>query len=222
MNDENSSFFTSSHRELQDRFGTRPLADRLESEDIIDHLGEWEREFVHSSAMFFLTTIDHTGQPTVSYKGGNPGFVKVLDDRHIAFPSYNGNGMYYSTGNLGQNQKVGMLFIDFDKPRRLRIHGDAAVSLDDSLLTEFPGAQFIVRVHVRQAFDNCPRYIHRMKLIEHSRYIPSEDGSAPRPAWKRLGYVQDVLTDDDRKQTKSEGGPLSMEEYMIQLDKGEA
>ena len=222
MDDEQISFFTSSHRALQDRFDTRRLADRLESEDIMDCLGDWEREFVQSAAMFFMTTIDHTGQPTVSYKGGNPGFVKVLDNRLIAFPNYNGNGMYYSTGNLGQNQKVGLLFIDFEKPRRLRIHGDATVSLDDPLLAKFPGAQFIVRLRVRQAFDNCPRYIHRMKLIEHSRYVPSDDGRAPRPAWKRLGYVQDVLTEDDREQTKSEGGPLSMEEYMIQLDKGDA
>jgi predicted pyridoxine 5'-phosphate oxidase superfamily flavin-nucleotide-binding protein len=222
MDDEQSSFFTASHRALQDRFETSRLADRLESEDIVNHLGDWEREFVQSSRMFFLTTIDHNGQPTVSYKGGNPGFVKVLGNRLMAFPSYNGNGMYYSTGNIGQNQKVGMLFIDFEKPRRLRIHGDASVSLDDPLLAEFPGAQFIVHVRVRQAFDNCPRYIHRMKLIELSKYVPSKDGSAPRPAWKRLEYVQDVLTEEDRTQTQTEGGPLSMDDYMTQLDKGEA
>lgn len=222
MDDDQSSFYTPSHRALQDRFDTKGLADRLEAEDVMDHLGDWEQEFVQSSAMFFLTTIDHTGQPTVSYKGGSPGFVKILDKRRMAFPSYNGNGMYYSTGNLGQNQKVGLLFIDFERPRRLRIHGDAAVSLDDPLLAEFPGAQFIVHVRVRQAFDNCPRYIHRMKLIEHSKYVPLKDGSAPRPAWKRLEYVQDVLTEDDRIQTQSEGGPLSMEEYMAQLDKGNA
>lgn len=222
MDDKHSDFFAPSHRDLQDRFDTRGLADRLEAEDVMDYLGDWEREFIQSSAMFFLTTIDQTGQPTVSYKGGKPGFVKVLDDRRLAFPSYNGNGMFYSTGNLGQNHKVGLLFIDFEKPRRLRIHGDAAVSLDDPLLAEFPGAQFVVHVRVRQCFDNCPRYIHRMKLIEHSRYVPSKDGRAPRPAWKRLEYVQDVLTDEDRRQTKSEGGTLSMEEYMTQLDKGDA
>lgn len=222
MDDETSGFFTQSHRELQDRFDTRRLADRLEAEDILDFVGEYGKEFIQAAAMFFLTTIDHTGQPTVSYKGGKPGFVKVLNNRQLAFPSYNGNGMYYSTGNLGQNHKVGMLFIDFEKPQRLRIHGDATVSLEDPLLAEFPGAQFIVRVHVRNAFDNCPRYIHRMKLIEHSRYVPSKDGKAPRPAWKRLQYIQDVLTDDERKQTLSEGGPLSMEDYMDQLKKGDA
>jgi hypothetical protein len=129
--------------------------------------------------------------------------------------------MYYSTGNLGENQKVGLLFIDFEKPQRLRVHGDARVSLEDPLLAEFPGAQFIVRVQVREAFDNCPRYIHRMQLLNHSKYVPSEDGSAPRPAWKRLEYVQDVLTEDDRKQTALEGGPVSMEEYMEQVNKGD-
>lgn len=221
MSEEKRSFFTSSHRALQDRFETRGLADRLESEDVVDHLGEHEKKFVEAAAMFFLTTIDHAGQPTVSYKGGRPGFVNVLDSRLLAFPSYNGNGMYYSTGNLGDNQKVGLLFIDFEKPQRLRVHGDAWVSLEDPLLSEFPGAQFIVRVHVREAFDNCPRYIHRMKLLDHSKYVPSEDGSAPSPAWKRLEYVQDVLTEDDRNHAASEGGPLSLDEYMEQVKKGD-
>lgn len=221
MDSDGDSFFTPSHRALQDLFDTRGLADRLEAEDVVDRLGDYEKAFIGGAAMFFLTTIDHTGQPTVSYKGGNPGFVKVLGDRHLAFPSYNGNGMYYSTGNLGQNRKVGLLFIDFEKPRRLRIHGDAEVSLDDPLLAGYPGAQFMVRVHARQAFDNCPRYIHRMKLIEHSRYVPAADGKAPRPAWKRLEYVQDVLTEDDRKATRAAGGPLSLEDYMARLDKGD-
>ena len=74
MDDKHSDFFAPSHRDLQDRFDTRGLADRLEAEDVMDYLGDWEREFVQSSAMFFLTTIDQTGQPTVSYKGGKPGF----------------------------------------------------------------------------------------------------------------------------------------------------
>ena len=221
MTDDQRSFYTASHRALQDRFETRGLADRLESEDVVDHLGDYEKRFVEAAAMFFVTTVDHRGQPTVSYKGGNPGFVRVLDSRLLAFPSYNGNGMYYSAGNLGDNQKVGLLFIDFERPQRLRIHGDASVSLEDPLLADFPGAQFIVRVKVREAFDNCPRYIHRMKLVEHSKYVPSRDGSAPRPAWKRLQYVQDVLTEDDRMQTMSEGGPLSMEDYMDQLKRGD-
>jgi predicted pyridoxine 5'-phosphate oxidase superfamily flavin-nucleotide-binding protein len=222
MNDQRSGFFTQSHRALQDRFETRGLADRLESEDIVDFLNDYAKQFIQSVAMFFLTTIDHTGQPTVSYKGGRPGFVKVVDDRQLAFPTYNGNGMYYSTGNLDQNPRIGLLFIDFEKPQRLRIHGDAKVSLEDPLLAEYPGAQFMIRVLIRQAFDNCPRYIHRMKLIEHSRYLPSQDGAAPRPAWKRLEYVQDVLTEKDRTQTRDEGGPMSVEDYMAQLKKGDA
>lgn len=155
MTDESRTFYTTSHRALQDRFETRGLADRLESEDVVDHLGKYETKFIETAAMFFLTTIDHTGQPTVSYKGGKPGFVRVLDSRLLAFPSYNGNGMYYSTGNLGDNPKVGLLFIDFERPQRLRIHGNACISLEDPLLAEFPGAQFIVRVQVREVFDNC-------------------------------------------------------------------
>ena len=222
VTDEDAShFFGPDHRALQDRFGTRKLADRLESEDVLDALGPDEQAFVARAPFFFLTTIDRNRQPTVSYKGGNPGFVSVIGPREIAYPSYDGNGMYYSMGNLAENPKVGLLFIDFDKPNRLRIHGDARVVLDDPLLTAHPGAQFIIRIAIREAFDNCPRYIHRMKITRLSPFAPKPDGSAPRPSWKRLDYIQDTMSEADRAATEAEGGTLDLDTYCGMLNRGE-
>ena len=66
--------------------------------------------------MFFLATADEHGMPQCSYKGGDPGFVRVVDEHTLAFPSYDGNGMYLSLGNLLVNPQVGILFIDFAQP----------------------------------------------------------------------------------------------------------
>ncbi len=83
--------------------------------------------------MFFLATADREGRPQCSYKGGEPGFVRVLDQHTVAFPNYDGNGMYLSMGNLSVNPQVGMLFIDFvsERPSRLRLNGLAHIDEDD-------------------------------------------------------------------------------------------
>ena len=115
--------------------------------------------------MFFIATADAEGRPQCSYKGGEPGFVRVLDERTIAFPSYDGNGMYLTAGNVLVNPNVGLLFIDFERRRRLRLNGVAAVADDDPLLAEYPEAQFVVRVEATEVFPNCPRYIHEYRLV---------------------------------------------------------
>ena len=131
--------------------------------------------------MFFLATADAEGRPQCSYKGGAPGFVRVLDERTIAFPNYDGNGMYLSAGNLSVNPRVGLLFIDFvsARPSRLRVNGIASIDERDELLGHYPEAQFVVRVRATQVFPNCPRYIHRMQLVERSRFVPR--GRSPNP-----------------------------------------
>src|SRR6266513_1974018 len=152
-------------RSLQDRFDTRRLADRIDerflSRTTID---ADDRAFIERMDMFFLATADAEGRPQCSYKGGDPGFVRVLDERTVAFPNYDGNGMYLSMGNLLVNPHVGMLFIDFtsERPSRLRLNGTATIDEDDPLTDAWPGAPFAVRVHAREVFPNCPRYIHRM------------------------------------------------------------
>src|SRR5437763_4982667 len=149
------------NRQLQDRCDSRRIADRLEQVTVHDRFTDDDREFVSRCAMFFLATADAHGQPDVSYKGGVPGFVRILDDRTLAFPDYDGNGMFKSLGNILANPKVGLLFIDFEHPSRMRVNGTASVSTDDPLLEEFTGGQAMVRVQAERIFPNCRRYIHR-------------------------------------------------------------
>jgi predicted pyridoxine 5'-phosphate oxidase superfamily flavin-nucleotide-binding protein len=182
-------------RELQDRFDTRRLADRLEEVKVHATLTADDRAFIERMDMCFLATADADGRPQCSYKGGDPGFVAVLDERTIALPSYDGNGMYLSAGNLRVNPHVGLLFVDFagDPPRRLRLNGIATGDDGDPLLARYPGAQLIIRVRATEVFPNCPRYIHRMALVERSRYVPRADAEPPVPAWKRADWARDVL-----------------------------
>jgi uncharacterized protein len=192
------------NRQLQDRFDTRRLADRLEERKVTDTIDAADAAFIESLDMFFLATADEKGRPTCSYKGGDPGFVRVLDDRTIAFPNYDGNGMYLSMGNLLVNPEVGVLFVSFERQRRLRLNGTASVAPDDELVRDYPGAQFVVRIRAREVFPNCPRYIHHYELVERSRFVPRADAAPPVPDWKRRDWARDVLPANDPART---GGP---------------
>src|SRR4051794_22706023 len=180
----NTPLYHAGHRRLQDRFDSRRIADRLQQVTLHDRFSEGDRDFVERSSMFFLATADADGQPDVSYKGGVPGFVRVVDEQTLAFPDYDGNGMFKSLGNILVNPKVGLLFIDFENPDRMRVSGTASIAAADPLLAEFPGAQSIVRVHAERIFPNCPRYIHRMQVVERSVYAPGQGHEPPEPDWK--------------------------------------
>ena len=187
-------------RRLQDQFDTRRLADRLDERFVQRRvIGDGDKAFIEARDMFFLATADAEGRPQSSYKGGEPGFVRVLDEKTLAFPNYDGNGMYLSMGNLLVNPEVGMLFIDFtgDPPSRVRVNGTASIDETDPLLSEFEGAQFVIRVRVREVFPNCPRYIHRMQLVERSKFVPRADCAPPVPGWKRKEWARDVLPAGD-------------------------
>ena len=179
-------------RQLQDRFDTRRLADRLDEKLGRSAFTDDDRAFIESRSMFFFATADAQGAPDCSYKGGDPGFVRVTADNELAFPSYDGNGMFRSLGNVLVHPAVALLFIDFDKPRRLRVNGMASIADDDELLATFVGAQLVVRVRAERIFPNCPRYIHRSATAEPSPYVPRE-GSTPPAAWKSMEMVADVL-----------------------------
>lgn len=181
------------NRELQDQFDSRRIADRLEDVTMHDRILLHERDLIERSEMFFLATADADGWPDVSYKGGLPGFVRVVDETTMAFPHYDGNGMFKSLGNIRVNPKVGLLFIDFENPNRLRIQGSAIVSAEDPLLADVPGAQLIIRVKAERVFPNCPRYIHRMQMAERSVYAPASGHSPPQPDWKRMQVFTDAL-----------------------------
>jgi uncharacterized protein len=192
-----STFYHNGSRTLQDRFDARRLADRIEQRMVKDRIGDDDRAFIESLDMFFLATADADNQPSCSYKGGERGFVRVVDPRTLAFPTYDGNGMFLSMGNVTQNRRVGLLFIDFLHPKRLRVSGEASLHLDDPLLSAYPEAQLIVRVAVTHVFPNCPRYIHKLALVERSGFVPSPGCATPVPAWKKSDWAKDVLPEDD-------------------------
>jgi len=184
-------------RQLQDRCDTRLLADRLDEKLSRTAFTADDRAFIESRPLFFLATADAFGHPDCSYKGGAPGFVRVTADDELAFPSYDGNGMFRSLGNVLVNPSVALLFIDFERPSRLRVNGAARVEESDPLLAIYPGAQFIVRVHAVRIFPNCPRYIHRMTVADPSPYVPRADYTPPIPKWKRFDDFANVLARDD-------------------------
>jgi uncharacterized protein len=191
------SLYHESSRTLQDRFDTRRLADRLEQVTVRDRIEDRDREFIEARDMFFIATADADGRPTCSYKGGDPGFVRVLDEHTLAFPNYDGNGMYLTMGNLLARPHVGLLFIDFEGRRRLRLEGTASIAEDDPLVAEFPEAQFVVRVRAERVYPNCPRYIHRYRLVERSRFVPRTECETPVPKWKTEEWSADALPGQD-------------------------
>ena len=180
-------------RALQDRFDSRRLADRLDERLGRAAFSADDRTFIESRTMFFLATADAAGAPDCSYKGGDAGFVRVTADDELAFPSYDGNGMFRSLGNIAVNGAVALLFIDFERPNRLRVNGQASLHFDDPLRDAFEGAQLVVRVRAWRIFPNCPRYIHRLGLVEPSTYVPRPGQETPVPRWKCMDDFRDVL-----------------------------
>jgi uncharacterized protein len=181
-------------RRLQDAFDSRRISDRLEQRLTRTAFTADDKAFIESAIYFFMATADAEGRPDCSFKGGAPGFVRVTAPEELAFPDYDGNGMFKSLGNLGVNPAVGLLFIDMhERPRRLRVNGTATVSRDDPLLAHTIGAQLIVRVKARAIFPNCPRYIPKLTLIEPSQYIPAPGEDAVEPAWKGFEMFKDAI-----------------------------
>jgi predicted pyridoxine 5'-phosphate oxidase superfamily flavin-nucleotide-binding protein len=194
---------------LQDRFDTRRLADRLDERLGRCAFTDEDRLFIESRSMFFLASADSGGRPDCSYKGGAPGFVRVIADGELAFPSYDGNGMFRSLGNCLVNPHVGLLFIDFESPRRLRVNGRATMDEQDPLIAAFEGAQLVVRVRVELIFPNCPRYIHRSQGSELSVYTPRPGHTPPQPKWKSMEMFADVLPPAGPRSLGAEGLPPS-------------
>lgn len=183
-------------RELQDRFDTRRLADRLRTAGP-DAISEAFARFIEARDMFFLATADANGVPECSYKGGEPGFVRVVDERTIAFPLYDGNGMFLSAGNIEVNPHVGLLFIDFEGGSRLRFNGTASIDVADPLLASWPEALMVVRVTGEAVFANCRRYVHRLDPGERSPFVPAPDTPTPVPDWKRNEWFDGTLAEGD-------------------------
>lgn len=211
-------FYTPAHRRAQDRFDAQPLADRVVDAIVRDEIDEFNGGFIASRDFFLLATVDSEGRPTVSYKGGAPGVVAVVDPTTIAFPHFDGNGMFLSVGNAEDTGRIGLLFIDLETPNRVRLQADVERVTDDPvLLARWPGATLVTVAKVETVFHNCGRYIHRHRRVAASEYVPDADGAQPVPAWKRIDAVQDVLTDADRRNTERAGGAITFEDYVGKL-----
>lgn len=206
-----SELYGEAHRAFQDQHGTRRLADRLESLARTEFDAN-DRAFIESAPFFFLSTVDERGRPTVSYKGGAPGFVRVSGANELTFPIYDGNGMFLSLGNIASTAQVGLLFISFESPRRLRVQGVARVVPNDGP-HHSPGAMYLVQIVASEIFVNCGRYIHKLSTERLSAHVPDESGRQPFPAWKRIDIIADALPDQDQSKVLAAGGPIPIDAY---------
>jgi len=214
------AFYTPAQAEMQKRFGTEKLAETVLNAIVSDGVEGPSADFIESRDFFFLSTVDGEGRPTVSYKGGPPGVCHVVDAQTLVFPAYDGNGMFKSMGNAAETGKVGLLFIDFETPNRVRVQGSVALSEDDPEMARYPGAKMIARVAVESCFLNCARYIHKHARVEASPYVPDAKGAQPHPSWKRIDLVQDALPEAERARTSAEGGTITMDDYAEKLMAG--
>jgi predicted pyridoxine 5'-phosphate oxidase superfamily flavin-nucleotide-binding protein len=215
-----SRLFGDIHRALQMAFDTRALADRIEAVALKPMIDDTAKAFIESREMFFLSTVDHKGRPTVSYKGGVPGFVRVVDETTLMFPSYDGNGMYLSMGNISGNAEIGMLFMDFEKPFRLRAQGRAELIVGGNDVKAFKEAEMVVKVSIHEVWMNCPRYVHRFKKIETSRYAPGVEDETPFCEWKRIDAMQDVVRPAEREKVE-QLGTTTIDDWMGKVLSGD-
>lgn len=186
-------FYHDGSRALQDGFESRRIADRLEGLARTAFTPD-DQAFIESAIYFFLATADADGRPDCSFKGGPAGFVRVTGPSELAFPDYDGNGMFRSLGNLAVNPHVGLLFIGLHgRPRRLRVNGTARIDRDDPLMGSTVGAQMMVRVAAGAIFPNCPRYIPTLELVEPSPYTPIAGCDPVEPAWKSFDTFKDDI-----------------------------
>ena len=188
------AMYHAGNRDLQDAFGSRALADRLEETLAHDRFSDGDADFIHAQSFFFLATADADGRPDCSFKGGPPGFARVAAPDLLVFPDYDGNGMFKSLGNIVANPHVGLLFIAMgEKPQRVRVNGRAEIVRDDPMMAQTPGAQLLVRVTPTAIFPNCPRYIPNLERGEASEYTPTAGVAPVEPKWKNFEIFADVV-----------------------------
>jgi predicted pyridoxine 5'-phosphate oxidase superfamily flavin-nucleotide-binding protein len=218
---EPNDFYTDAQCKLQTDNDSRKLAKAVVNAIVSEELQAEQINFISTRDFFFLSSVSSKGEPTVSYKGGPVGVVHIISPTKLAFPNYDGNGMFFSMGNISEMNKVGLLFIDLEQnPLRVRVQGDAILSNNPKLLERFPGANMIVEINITSVFYNCARYIHKHTRTETSQYVPNLNGEQPFPSWKRIDGLQDSLHPNDIGKAENEGGTISMDEYNDHVSKG--
>ena len=216
-----TTFYGEHHRSLQDQFDSREIADVLAAVIVRADIDDEAKAFIESRTFFFLSTVNADGQPTVSHKGGAAGFVRVIDRTTIVFPSYDGNGMFLSMGNIAGDGRIGLLFMDFERPHRVRAHAHAVVCHDDPMMNDYPGADLLVRATVTDMFVNCPRYITPHTPGTTSRYVPDAKGEAPLPGWKKVDVLQPFLPSRFQGLAERENDLITADEYGQRLLRGD-
>ncbi len=216
-----TTFYGEQHRRLQDQFDSREIADVLAAAIVRPDIDDDAKAFIESRTFFFLSTVNADGQPTVSHKGGAAGFVRVIDQTTIVFPSYDGNGMFLSMGNIAGDGRIGLLFMDFERPHRIRTHAHAVVTRDDPVMGDYPGADLIVRAKVTDIFVNCPRYITPHTPGTASRYVPDSNGGSPMPGWKKIDALQPFLPRRFQGLAEAEHDVITADEYGQRLLRGD-
>jgi uncharacterized protein len=161
--------FTKSVKEAQTQYGSRELNKRFElSENPRNELGDIEKAFITARDSFYIATISENNWPYVQHRGGLPGFIKVLDQRHIAFADFRGNRQYLSVGNLNANPNTSLILMDYPNRRRLKLWGTSEVKgADDApeLILKLTDRNYkanierAIVIKIEAIEWNCPQHI---------------------------------------------------------------
>src|ERR1017187_8782418 len=165
-------------RILQEKYGTTQRAQQFYGNQVAGQLTPVMQQFIQRMEMAFIATSDGSGQCDCSFRAGPAGFIRILDDRTIAYPEYRGNGVLASLGNMLQNPHIGIFLADFTRDLiGLHVNGEASIvtparmqELDLDLPEAGPSARRPVQwvlVHVTEAYVHCSKHIP--KMIPQSR-----------------------------------------------------
>lgn len=171
---------------LQCSFGTADQADRFYSDQVRDRLLPAMVAFIGRMEMVFVATADANGECDASMRAGPPGFIRVLDDRTLAYPEYRGNGVHASLGNISENGHIGLFMVDFVEDLiGLHVNGGARIIDDDDLRAMHPDiardpargrrADRWVEVDVEEAYVHCRKHIPRMERVTRRRSWGTDD-----------------------------------------------
>jgi uncharacterized protein len=185
--------FTAAVLGQQEAHGSRAsYARSLEGAPWNDRLTDMEVEFIAARDGFYLASVGETGWPYVQFRGGAPGFLRVVDDRTIAWADFRGNRQYVSVGNVAGDDRVAMILMDYANRRRLKILGHVEVrevGADEALAARLavPGYEAVVEravVVTIAGFDwNCPQHIT-------PRFTLAEVEDATRPLRERVAELE--------------------------------
>lgn len=193
MSGHSASMYHEGHRELQDKFDGRRMADALEKHRRLSEFREQDVELIEGAEFFFIATA-HEQSVDCSFRGGEAGFVRVTGPASLEWSDFDGNSMYRSLGNALKSPRIGLLFIEFGtQPKRLRVNGVCALVYGPT----GQGHKMTVRVKADEIFPNCPRYIPNLTKAAASSFIPDETDASAKPDWKNAEDLRDALPADD-------------------------